>query len=958
MLPRPGCHRKKGAWGANVRPHAGTGALGLWASLALALLGPALPARAASYPPELVFRTLEGERAVIHYPEELDAQAREAAALADEILSRHEARYHSSLGKVQIVLTDTTDLPNGFTTPFPYPLVHIDAVAPDGSDDFGNHDGWLRLVLTHELAHAVHLEEAHGLVLAGRRILGRAPFLFPNSLTPGWFVEGLATYEETMGTAFGRGRNPDVRMVLRSASLEGKFPDEDRATLGLDLWPLGESVYFFGEAFLQDLSERFGRDTLPQMSRVHSGRVVPYLDEYTSYSVTGATFDVRWSEWKRAEEQRFAEEARRIEAVGVSPSQPLTARGVRQTGPRYSPSGEWIAYSSTSLDRFPSIRLIRPDGTGDHEVALRNGGSGLAWTPDGAFLVFDEVEIYRLFSTYSDLHLLDVAARRARPLTSGLRARDPDVSKDGDVVFVREAPGGSSLALIGLDGNGLRTLVPAQEGVEWSGPRFRGDARAIAAARLRPGGWLDIVEVDVATGAVTELTHDRAKDVEPTWTRDGRYVVFRSDRDGVSNLYAVAPQEGRLLRVTNVLGGAFSPDVAPGDGSLAFSSYSSSGYDIHTLHVDFETLPPAAPFLDPYPTPEPDPPPAMGSSRPYDPLRTLVPRFWSPYVLGVFSGETQFGFATGGVDPLFRHAWGLEMHRGSETGQLGLRGYYQYDRFKPTLSLAIEDLTDPEREDTRLLTRDLTLTASLPLERTLRDSQTLSFAWRRERQRTQGDPSAGVLNLSAAEVAWTLNSSRQYPYTVSPVEGWQLRLAALKEIPALGSDVSGWKAIADARTYIRLPRNHALALRFGGGGTLGESGLQGSFSAGGFPDRTLFDLVGTNVALLRGFADDSFLGRKIAYATAEYRFPLAHPERGYRTLPFFLRHVHGAVFADSAQVWSGPFRWSDTKVDLGTGIGGDFFVGHQIPLTWVAGVARGLGGQGETRVYTRVGLPF
>ena len=110
-------------------------------------------------------------------------------------------------------------------------------MAPDGTDDFGNHEGWLRLVLTHELAHTVHLEEARGLWGFGRKLFGRAPFLFPNSLAMSWMIEGLATYEETELTAFGRGRNPDSQMVLRMAALEGRFPKEDQAIYALDAWP-------------------------------------------------------------------------------------------------------------------------------------------------------------------------------------------------------------------------------------------------------------------------------------------------------------------------------------------------------------------------------------------------------------------------------------------------------------------------------------------------------------------------------------------------------------------------------------------------------------------------------------------------------------------------------------------------------------------------------------------------
>src|SRR6185503_16422999 len=163
-------------------------------------------ASAASFPPELRFRSVSTPRVTVHYHKGLEAMAREAAAIATEILEGHERRYGHRVGRVQLVLVDVEDDPNGFATPLPYPLVQIRAVAPRGNDDFGNYEGWLRYVLTHELAHVVHLDEARGIPGAARKVFGRVPFFFPNAATPTWMVEGLATYEETEGTAFGRGR--------------------------------------------------------------------------------------------------------------------------------------------------------------------------------------------------------------------------------------------------------------------------------------------------------------------------------------------------------------------------------------------------------------------------------------------------------------------------------------------------------------------------------------------------------------------------------------------------------------------------------------------------------------------------------------------------------------------------------------------------------------------------------
>ena len=246
---------------------------GLPAVLVAALAAPAA-ARAASFPPELPLpQRLDRPRVACTSTRAWSRWRAQAAALATEILERHEARYGVRRSAACSSCSSTSeDDPNGFATPLPYPLVHVRAVAPDGSDDFGNHDGWLRLVLTHELAHIVHLEQARGLLGVGRKLLRPRAVPVPERASPTWMIEGLATYEETEGTAFGRGRNPDSRMVLRMAALDGRFPQEDQAVSGLDRWPGGQAAYLFGEAFLRDLSARSGAETLPRLARATPAR--------------------------------------------------------------------------------------------------------------------------------------------------------------------------------------------------------------------------------------------------------------------------------------------------------------------------------------------------------------------------------------------------------------------------------------------------------------------------------------------------------------------------------------------------------------------------------------------------------------------------------------------------------------------------------------------------------------
>lgn len=926
----------------------------LAAALAALLLAPLLGA--AAYPPELSFRTLRGPRLSVHYAAGLEPQARQALDLAEELLPRLEARYGTRVPRVHVVLADLDDDPNGFALPLPYPLVQLRAAAPDGTESFGNLEGWLRLVLTHELTHVVHLNQSRGLVRFGRLLFGRAPFTFPNTLTPTWLIEGLATEEETAGTAFGRGRDADARSVLRLAALEDRFPGEDRPVLGLDDWPAGQASYLFGQAFLHDL-EQSQPGVLARLARAQSGKVIPFFDDFTAQEVAGRSFHAAWKDWAARQRRAFAAEADARTAQGLTPLRPLTTRGYQQLGPRFSPDGRLLAYTSGTLARAPELRVMAADGTGDRRVAERLGGERLAFTADGRALVYDEPEVEGLYRVQGGLRRVEIASGRRSWIARGLRASDPDVAGDGRVAYVERRSDRSELALIGLDGRGRRTLTQSAPETQWSGPRFSPDGRWLAAARWLPGGWLDLVLVDAETGAVRELLRDRARDLEPAFTPDGRAVVFRSDRDGVSELYALRLEDGALRRLTRTLGGVRQPDVAPDGRQLALVSSSSRGQDLALAGLDLEGAPAAEPFLDVLPAPAPAPAPVAAQEGPYRPGGTLWPRFWVPYAATV-NDQWRVGVASGSFDPLLRHAWGLELHRGLDTERPGARGFWQYDRFRPTFLLTGEDVTDPLGDLGRLRTQSVSLRASLPLVRRLRVVQALSLAWRFERQSAIDVPGDQPFDLGGLELAWALGSARRLPYSISPVDGWRLRLAYLQEAPALGSDVSLGKLQAQARGYLRLGDEDVLALLAAGGTTFGRPGFRRSWSVGGFPAGDLFDVVGTNAGVLRGYPDDFESGRHFAQASFEYRRPLLHPQRGWRTFPAFLRHLHAAAFVDAAHAWSGPFEMGDLRLGAGLALGADVHLGHGLPLSGTFGVARGFDPPGDTRAYFRLGLSF
>ena len=427
------------------------GSLGPWVLrsrglLVLALLVPVLAAAstvAASqrYDPRLRFRTISTPRFDIHFHQGEEAMARRLAILAEQVATEIEPRLGRPRARVNVILVDQTDLPNGWATPVPYNLIEIVAASPRAEAIIGNTSDWLRLVFTHEYTHVLHLERSRGWFGAIGRPFGRLPIFYPNLFLPPMLIEGIATHEESAATHEGRVPAGDFRMLLERAAAAGRFPSLARASNSIVDWPSGLTPYVYGAYFHEYLARTYGAASLDRLANETAGRF-SYLGVRAFRKVYGKSLGDLWED--------FARDSRQPAPAPAPRRRQLTNHGFNVSVPWHSADGR-LFYSIANPHGFPA--LMELTRAGPREITTRVVGGRIGGTREE--IVFDQVEYVRSVALQSDLYAVNPNTGRVRRLTRDARASDPHLAPDGTtIVCTVQYSHGRGLATMRVPGHG------------------------------------------------------------------------------------------------------------------------------------------------------------------------------------------------------------------------------------------------------------------------------------------------------------------------------------------------------------------------------------------------------------------------------------------------------------------------------------------------------------------------
>ncbi len=434
-------------------------------------------------------------------------------------------------------------------------------------------------VLGHELVHAFQFDiTGQGPNAAGVDIPGAIRL-------PLWFIEGMAEYL-SIGPI-----DPNTAMWMRDGIECECLPSISQ---------LNDPRFFpyrYGQALWSYVAGTYGDEIVGRILKV-AGRTGSAIGAFQA--VLGMTIDslsANWHETTREAYEPILAQTDPPETYGklIIGGEPGRFGGRQNVSPSLSPDGQQILYLSEaglfSIDLFladantgETLKKVTKTALDPHFEALQFILSSGSWHPDG-----DRFALAGINKGRPVISIIDVE-RKKRVDEYRFDELDeitnPSWADDGRIAFSAMQGGFSDLWL--YDPATKQTTRLTDDPFTDLEPEFSPDGTKLVFVTDRFDtdlGRLDfgrnqLALYDLTTGEIERLPNLEGKNINPSFTPDGQYVLFLSDETGIPNIYRLELQTGRIDQLTNVQTGiagitGASPalTVASRTGEIAFSLY-------------------------------------------------------------------------------------------------------------------------------------------------------------------------------------------------------------------------------------------------------------------------------------------------------------------------------------------------------------------------------------------------
>jgi Tol biopolymer transport system component len=279
-----------------------------------------------------------------------------------------------------------------------------------------------------------------------------------------------------------------------------------------------------------------------------------------------------------------------VDAAGGAPKKLVDGDAVQ---PSWSPSGRRIVYWSNTDGQRDLFTVPRDGGS---RVAITNDGAidwSPVWSPDGKYVYYssDRGGAMNLWRIAVD-EASGAVSGEPEPVTNGVQAWAslPRFSRDGSRLAFRSRVRSVNPIAVPFDpATGLAGVPAVLDGS--NNIRIPSDVSrdGTQIAYFSIGERQEDIFIGSADGTrIRRLTDDVARDRAPFFTRDGKAVVFYSNRDGAWAGWTIRVDGSGLRRIAASSKGLVYPLPSPVDDRVVFTT----SIDMELYLTDFAGAPP------------------------------------------------------------------------------------------------------------------------------------------------------------------------------------------------------------------------------------------------------------------------------------------------------------------------------------------------------------------------------